>query len=342
MVAKLKVLCCNPDGGAFLYITRGWEDAFKALGHQFERWKGDEAHIRSYQPHIYLGCSGWRQVFPQWARKEYGTKIGIHVNPWGPTVLQALPGEPNINETPEAIKWTLSQRPDFVFCYGGQHDIDGMWGNWKTKAGIQVVPMPTGGNAEAHYPVSPDPKFECDVGFIGGYWPYKAMNIDKYLMPVLNDNRLTGQIYGWGGWSHTKYKGPIQDKDVNILFSSARVCPAICEPHTIRYGIDIPERMFKVPLGGGFTICDPAVNLNKYIDYNVFPTARNPSEYLDLAIYYSRNHDQREALKKQQRVAILEKHTYFSRIQGFLCQSGYYAQADAAQQYVNELVARAQ
>ena len=336
---KLRILCCNPDGGAFYYIIKGWEDAFKALGHDFRRWKGSDLELKDYKPHIYLGCSGWRQAFPKWARSSFNTKVGIHVNPWGSTVLQALPGEPNINETSDAIDWTCEQKPEFVYGYGGEHDISHMWNNWTSVAGLPVVAMPTGGNAVAYKPVDPYPFFSCDIGFVGGYWPYKSMNINKYLMPVIN--KMNAKVWGWGGWKHIgkKYKGPIKhEPDVNRVFSSAKVCPSIVEPHTARYGIDIPERMWKIPLGGGFTICDPIKNLDQYVDYSTFITARNPQEYFEQIIYYIKNDNARKVLAKKQRLAVLKDHTYFSRIQGFLKQCGYDKQADESQVMVDKLV----
>jgi hypothetical protein len=332
---KLNILCCNPDGGAFLYITKGWEDAFKALGHKFQRWNGTNEQLKNFKPHIYLGCSGWRQNFPKWAKNEYGTKVAIHVNPWGSTILKREKGEPDINETKNAIKWVEDQNPDFLYCYGIEDDIRHMWDKWESYI-AGVIPMPCGGNAIEHKPVPPNPKFFCDVGFIGGFWPYKAINLKKYLVPVLN--KTNAKVYGWGGWRHPKYLGPAQDQNVNKLFSSAKVCPSVVEPHTSRYGIDIPERMFKVPLGGGFTICDPCHGLARHVPLNVFPMAKNAADYIKLINYYIKNDGERIELRKKQRLVILKNHTYFSRIQGFLKFSGYEAEAEEAQKKVVELV----
>jgi len=332
---KLNILCSNPNGGAFLYITRGWENAFKALGHNFERWDGSDKHLKRFKPHIYLGCSGWRQHLPQWARDEFGTKVAIHVNPWGSTVLKPLPGETDVNEKDAAIKWVAQQKPDFLYCYGIDQDIDHMWNKWEDKISI-VIPMPTAGDAVIHRPVAHDPKFACQVGFVGGRWAYKARNIDKYLLPVIN--QFNSKVYGWGGWNHKKYLGQIADQNLNKLFSSAKVCPAVVEPHTSRYGIDIPERMFKIPLAGGFVVCDPCKGLQRYVSKDIFPIAKNPQNYKKLIAYYVNHDDERLALQKKQLSVILKKHTYFTRIQGFLKFSGRSEEAEEAQKKVDELV----
>jgi hypothetical protein len=336
MAQNLNILCCNPKGGAFLYITRGWEAAFKAMGHNFQRWDGSDDHLKKFKPQLYLGCSGWRQDFPQWAKDEFGTKIAVHVNPWGSTILQPLPGEPNINEKKPIIDWVTKQNPDFLYCYGLEEDISHMWNKWEDNVTI-VVPMPNGGDAVAHKPVDPDPDFACQVGFVGGRWAYKAKNIDKYLVPIFKQHK--SRVFGWGGWKGIiPNPGPIDDKNVNKLFSSAKVCPAIVEPHTSRYGIDIPERMFKVPLGGGFVVCDPCKGLTRFVSKDVFPIAKNPAHYKKLIEHYVNNDAERIKLQKQQRLAIIKDHTYFSRIQTFLRFGGFEEEAEEAQKFVASMV----
>lgn len=332
----MKILSCNPNGSAFHYILKGLEDAFIALGHQFLRWDGKPETLNKYQPDLYLGCSGWRQEIPEWCRQKYGTKIAIHANPYGSTKLVALKGEPNINEPEGTIKWVLSKKPDAIYCYGNDLNIAHMWNFWEEKHKIRVIPMPTAGNAVAHFPVDEDPRFKCQVGFVGGYWPYKAMNIKKYVTPVVTT--FNSQIYGWGGWSHPNYRGQIKDEDVNKLFSSAAICPSITEPHTTRYGIDVPERMWKVPLGGGFTILDPFAGVENYVDTSIFPVARDPSHYFQLVKYYLDHADEREELKLAQRKYVLENHTYFHRISRMLSDLGFIDEAEACDVKIAEIV----
>lgn len=333
----MRVLCCNPDGGAFFYIVEGWANAFRALGHQFRRWDGKRATFQQFKPDLYLGCSGWRQAIPEDLRKQFGTKVGIHVNPWGSTVLKALPGEPNINEPPKARQWTISQNPDFVFGYAGKHDLPHMWNFWEEKAGIPTVAMPTAGDYTIYKACNPVPQFTCEVGFVGGRWAYKAININKYLVPVLLSTK--SQVYGWGGWQKfPKNRGKIATADVSKLFSSAKVCPAVVEPHTSRYGIDIPERMFKVPLGGGMVVCDPVANLRHYDPHGAFPMAANPKEYKDLVHHYLEHPEERAAKKAKQRKLVLERHTYFSRIKEFMLAAQYFEDAQKAQDKINDLV----
>ena len=33
-----------------------------------------------------------------------------------------------------------------------------------------------------------DKNLECDIGFVGGYWPHKGIVINNYLFPLLNED----------------------------------------------------------------------------------------------------------------------------------------------------------
>lgn len=329
----LRILCCNPNGGAFYHITRGWENAFKALGHQFHFWSGVHKDWYDYEPHIYLGCSGWKQPIPQ---HRPNTIVGIHVNPIGPERLIPKPGDPDINEPQSLTQWTLKQNPDFVFGYGYKQDVEQYWGFWKTKHKIPVYGIPTAGDAVKYYKQL-DPKFQCEIGYIGGRWPYKGKRINQWLLPVIR--KFKSQVWGWGGWDNvSQYRGVIKDGEDRKLFSTANICPSIVEQHTSDYGIDVPERTFKVPLCGGFTICDSIKGfLGRYVSADAFPMANNPKEYLELCQYYLKHNEKRQQLAAKQRQEILKDHTYFSRINTFLGASGFNEESAATVKYIASL-----
>ena len=59
-----KVSFCNPDGGAFLYIINGLKNALEAIGIPCQKWDGKPNSIRSFNPTVYIGATGWRQELP--------------------------------------------------------------------------------------------------------------------------------------------------------------------------------------------------------------------------------------------------------------------------------------
>jgi hypothetical protein len=302
----MKILTCNPDGGAFKYILTGINSAFKAAGNEVSVQKGRDV-LGEFD--LYIGCSGWRQNIPQ-KNKRKGL-VGIHVNPYGKKKVGSVDRGPVIDESQEAIKWTLAQKPDFVFGYIGETFIPDYFGYWTSKHGIPVVPMPTAADIMVYRPKPPQDKFKCEIGWVGGKWGYKAIMLDKYMTPLSRKKKCL--IYGWANsWGN---KMAITDADVPFLFSSAKICPSVSEPHSVPHPVDVPERVFKVCASGGFTIHTPSPAIPDMFG-DAMPMARDPKHWFELIDHYLKNDAERQAMAKKQRAVTLAKHTYFDRCQG--------------------------
>ena len=305
----MKILVVKPQGGAFLYITKGFINAFRSIGCEAEFWDGNIQSFKSFNPDLYIGCSGHRQQVPS----NYSGKIAIHVNPYGDK-LEPFFGV-DINEPKNAIEWTVKQNPDVVFGYGLDADGKTYWKNWVNELGIKFVGLPTAGDATLYYPDARNNNYK--LAFLGGRWPYKANNIDKWVVPLIRKAGDKIAISGWGGWQGFKqYRGPLPDSDPGRVFlSSANVCPCVCEPHTTRYGIDIPERFFKVALCGSLPILDHIHGFDRYCTNYVM--ANNPDQYVQLALNYGCNPDyidQGRELALKIREEVISKHTYHNRM----------------------------
>ena len=307
----MKILTTHRPGGAWAYITDGWLNAFKAANIQCARWDGKPESWNAFDPDLYIGCSGHRQPIPTKRR----AKVAIHVNPYGST------GIPGIDESKDAIAWTKTQRPDAVFGYGHASDIS-YWDKW-VKELCPWVPMPTAGDSTIFGLRGPGQ--DIDVGYVGGRWPYKAKNIDVYLLPVFRT--VKSVVYGWGGWPAGVSQGPIDEPKVPEFLSRCKICPCIAEPHTTQYGIDVPERVFKVILSGALAIHDPVRGLERYIPS--IQMAKDPMDFLSLiGKWLAASEVERQEVAFRQRQEVLNAHTYFHRLAGLLQQVGFKPEAD--------------
>jgi len=307
----MKILLPNPDGGAFLYIMRGFKNALKHAGHSVKPWDGERESFEQFEPDIYIGCSGWRQPIPHDLVKKFNTRIVIHVNPYGSINLEQISNGPNINEPQNTIEWVKDQKPDLLFGYGyGQEDIDKYWNKWLSISDV-VMAAPAADHIE-YYQVDHDHEWAHDLAFVGGRWGYKATNIDKYLVPLLP--KYDVGIYGWGGWQPIRKSQKIDDNDVRKLFSSSKIGPCIHEPHSSVYGIDVPERVFKVPLCGLLAISDQSASLHRYFPKDIMPMAETPQQYEDFIKYYLKHDMERKEIALKQKNHILQHHTYLNRV----------------------------
>lgn len=317
---KLTVFISNSKSGAFFQIANGWKNALAAAGHNAVMWDGDIATWATHKPDIFIGCSGWRHNVP---RPRGNTRVAIHVNPYCSQQLQ-VPGGPLINENASARDWVISQKPDVVFGYGLQDDMERWWSGWALH-GFRLLGMPNAADVTIYKPGPVDPALVCDIGWVGGYWPYKAINLDQYLLPVAKKYKT--MWYGWSGPANL-WRGQAEAGQVVRLFNSARVCPAVVEPHTTLYGIDIPERIFKIAACGALTVSDPFWGFERYFNPKSIPMAKNPQDYADIvASHLSATDEARRTRALELRQEVLAKHTYHHRVQSLLAALGFTVEA---------------
>lgn len=310
----MKILLPHRPGGAFGYITDGWYNAFRDCGHDVRRWDGNHASWLAFGPDLYLGCSGHKQPIPS----KRNCKVAIHVNPYGPVDIEG------INESKENIRWVLAQKPDAVFGYGFESDRI-IWSYWTKKHDIAWVPMPTGADKTLFKDLQRERA--NDIVYLGGYWSYKGMTINQYLMPVLRDDRLSHELYGWGDWPSHLSKGILPEDGVVPFLNSGKVAPCISERHTQRHGIDVPERAWKVALCGCLVVHDAVPSLSQQFKSAVISSS--PQHFLDMCVHYAKNDSERVDLVNKQRDEVLQEHTYHHRLARLLSDLGFQSAANA-------------
>lgn len=312
----MRILFCHHVGGAWGYITDSMINALRDKGHTVSRWDGQRESWDNFRPDLYCGASGHKQPIPP----QRSAKVALHVNPYGPTKI------PGINESDDSIRWTLNQRPDAVFGYGHEDDRI-LWCYWTEKHGIPWVPMPTAGD-KVIFHSSDESQKRYDLVYLGGRWQYKGIVIDAYLIPLLRHIK-NYKLHGWGEWPPHICSGVLAEDKVCQFLGNGRVGPCISEKHTHEYGIDIPERAFKVALCGTLVVHDAAVAIRRMIPSAIIAT--NPTQFRDYCIHYSKpeNAAERIEITNRQRSEVLSAHTYHHRMSALLSKLGFHDEARA-------------
>ena len=329
----MNILIANSKSGAFYHIANGWKNAFNAGGHNALLWDGTRGSWERHRPDIYIGCASWPQDF---SKLRSQTRVAIHVDPYSGETIR-VPGGPLIRTRKEYVDWTIKQKPDFVFGYGFQDDMDRYWSYWRNKHGLKIVGMPNAADSTIYKETKKDQTHDCDVGWVGGYWRYKAINLDKYLMPLVNNFKVIW--YGWNG-PRKIWKGQANQDQVIKLFNSAKICPSVVEPHTTKFGIDVPERMFKVAACGALTILDPFKGIERFFSADSIVLAKNPTDYFRLCKQYiEMREEERKTQARKMKTEVLSKHTYFNRVQVFFRNFGYQEEASRYDELIKSQVA---
>jgi hypothetical protein len=319
----MNILVVHRVGAAFGYITDGWINALRDKGHNVRRWDGLEQSWYDFKPDLYIGCSGHKQPIPS----KRNTKVAIHVNPYGPVNVMANDGR--INESDAAIRWTVNQKPDVVFGYGDDEDKL-LWSYWETKYGIRWVPMPVAGDKTQYRTRSDQPKY--DIVYLGGRWAYKGLTIDEYLLPLFKkcpEEGVTYKIFGWGDWPpDLGVKVLAEDQSASFL-ASGKIGPCISEKHTHDFGIDIPERAFKLALCGVLVVHDTVPAIRRYIPHALI--GQGAEHFQKLCLSYARPEadSERKEIASKQRNYVLKHHTYHNRMATLLSSIGFKSEAES-------------
>jgi hypothetical protein len=297
---------------------------FKALGHDFLFWDPSRKSafdvFGEYEPELYIGTTYEldRAVAKNIAKRP-DMRVALYASAWGPYLddvdLQKYPlvvASEQEKRTVEALKKETG-RPDFVFIHAHDRWLEGTMSGWG-QLGLPYLGVLNAADTFVYLNPVRKPELACDVGFVGGYWGYKARNLDRYILPLCHpESGLDVKIFGNQPWPTHRYLGGIDDADAASLFVSAKVCPNVSEPHSTDLGWDVIERPWKILAAGGFCVSDYVEEGNVLFGGRV-PMARSPEEFGDLVRHFLGNPELRAKYAEKGRALVLGAHTYWDRV----------------------------
>jgi hypothetical protein len=328
---KLKILIANDGYHAHYFERMAWINAFNSIASiEAKMYNVKDPAFRvfdEFEPDIFIG---------QLYNLDRATVKCIKNRPHLQVALRAgdcgdFKTDPrfNILQTSEAEFKAVEElhrttgQPNFVYIHYEQ-DQANMTHSRFIQAGIPVAGIMLCADVHSYLGGSYDPSLECDIGFVGGYWSYKAQTINRYLLPLCYPvNKYNIKIFGNQGWTGVnQYCGHINENKVKDLFVSAKICPNLSEPHAHEYGIEINERSFKVLAAGGFCIGDNVAS-HKRIFQDGMVFADNEEDFKQKIDYFLQNRDQANIISKTGQAIVLKNHTNYHRAAQFLSLFGY-------------------
>ena len=153
----------------------------------------------------------------------------------------------------------------------------------------------------------------CDLIFIGGYWGYKARNLDKYIMPLCDPNKNYNlRIFGNQRWPGSKYCGFIPQDISKHALKSSKICLSVHEPHSNKFGYDIVVRPYNLMLNKCLMISDYVEGLVKrFPEANTYKTPDDYISAIDRLLSHTEFQEEKIEHLYQE---VLTKHTAFERM----------------------------
>ena len=213
----------------------------------------------------------------------------------------------------EIYNLVLESEPQFIFTISPPSAIK-FFSKWN-KLGLKVKSIPLACDTSFYYQLPEEGnKYEdVQMAFVGGYWPKKAIQFDKYLMPY--EDILT--VYGYSKWPYRGYKGNLSRENEKYLYKKATISPAISEPHAEVMG-DIVERAFKIMGSGGLAITDVVPFYRELFNPEELLVPENIDEYHYMVKKVLTDKDFNKKYREAGYKAIKDRHTYAHRARTIL------------------------
>ena len=335
-MTNLKILVANDGYHAHYFERSAWIKAFNNIpGIEATMYECKNVPafdiFNKVEPDIFIGqLYNLDSATIKCIKNRPWMKVALRAGDWGTQTKDIDFQHFNtLTTTDEQIRLLQSLKqetgqPEFIYCHYLQDDMFSTHNYFESELGIKPVSIMLCADMHAYYNAKYNPDLACDIGFVGGYWPYKGIIIDQVLTPLCFPvGQYNIKIFGNQRWPHVnQYCGHIDSHLEPDLFASATICPNLSEPHAHAYGIEINERSFKILCAGGFCIADNVLSHRKiFQDGVVF--ADSPGDFRDKIDYYLKNPDQRTPIIKRGREIVLRNHTNFHRAAQFLRHFGY-------------------
>lgn len=334
----MKILISSDGRHAHYYQRMSWAKAFVASGHTAVMWDIKNVNpfdaFDTFEPDIFLGqLYNLDSATIKCIKERPHLRVGLRAGDWGDHEKEVDKSKYNIlfcsNKEKENLKKLKDEtgKPDFIHIHYTPEAIKQTHNEFE-KLGIPVKSIMMCADTFEYSNSLSDRKFQCDIGFVGGYWPYKGQVIDRYLKPMLYPvGKYNIKIFGNQPWQVNQYCGVIKDHEVKNLFKSAKVCPNLSEPHAQKFGFDVNERIFKVIYSGGFCVSDYVEGYNLFKDGVVL--AKTPEEFREKIDYYLDKPNERDAISKKGRDIVIKNHTGYDRAAEIMKSFGYSKNAES-------------
>jgi spore maturation protein CgeB len=215
----------------------------------------------------------------------------------------------------------LIPRYDLILTYGGGPPVVA---GYEALGARQCVPIYNALDPATHYPVTPDPRFEGDLAFLGNRLPDREARVEEFfLRPAAECPKATFLLAG-SGWEdkpkppNVRYLGHMYTRDHNAFNSTPLAVLNISRESMARYGYSPATRVFEAAGAGACIITDAWEGLDRFLEPGIEAlVARDGQEVA--AQLRSLSPERARAAGAAARRRVLAGHTYAHRAEQFEC-----------------------
>jgi spore maturation protein CgeB len=163
----------------------------------------------------------------------------------------------------------LIPRYDLIFTYGGGPPVVRGYDSLGARL---CVPIYNGLDPETHYPVSPDPRFQADLGFLGHRLPDREARVEQFFLNAAEQLPERKFLLGGIGWDtkplprNVRNLGHVYTSDHNVFNCTPRAVLNISRGSMARYGFSPATRVFEAAGAAACLITDAWQGIEEFFE----------------------------------------------------------------------------
>jgi spore maturation protein CgeB len=163
----------------------------------------------------------------------------------------------------------LVPRYDLIFTYGGGDPVVRAYRRFGARA---CVPIYNALDPTTHHPVLSDPRFECDLAFLGNRLPDREVRVEEFFLRparLLPDRRFLLGGNGWAGKPlppNVRDLGHVFTRDHNALNCTARAVLNVNRDSMARFGFSPATRVFEAAGAGACIVTDAFLGVDAFLE----------------------------------------------------------------------------
>lgn len=163
----------------------------------------------------------------------------------------------------------LIPRYDLVFTYGGGEPVRQAYLGLGAR---ECVPIYNALDPDTHHPVAPQPRFACDLGFLGNRLPDREARVEEFFLraaALLPQRRMLLGGNGWEGKplpANVQALGHVYTADHNAFNCTPRAVLNISRESMARYGFSPATRVFEAAGAAACLITDAWEGLDSFFE----------------------------------------------------------------------------
>jgi spore maturation protein CgeB len=226
-----------------------------------------------------------------------------------PATLASMRADPD-----GALRRMLPQL-DLVLTYGGG---DPVVQAYRRLGARDCVPIYNALDPSTHHPVSPDPRFRCDLAFLGNRLPDREARVERFLFAPARRCPERRFLLGGSGWdpgavpANVRCLGHVRTADHNAFNATPRIVLNIARDSMAETGFSPATRVFEAAGAGACLLTDHWEGIELFLEPGEeVLVARDGQDVVDCL--QGLPPDRLKAIGQRARARILSEHTYAHR-----------------------------